>query len=274
MAGCLPRHFPIVVAAIRAIGTPKFKFNSIQASSHPSSVFILVNGPAGVEVGLSNGHDCTPKGWQANIAICRAVRLVTINMAGLKNVIATHTQGHLGRIVDCVRENEEETPWEPYHTERGFTRNVSTVTTISAEPLHLVDDRGSTTPQSMLTTFARAIANGGNRSLYGASEQIVIFAPSHAKYIASQGFSKDDVREFFFHQARIPLYEFPQANLHSLSTWHKKLFSNVSDHVMVPTARRKEDFHIIVHGGIGPHSLYMPGSLNSLSVTLPIERKG
>jgi hypothetical protein len=124
----------------------------------------------------------------------------------------------------------------------------------------------------MLTTFARAIANGGNRSLYGASEQIVIFAPSHAKYVASQGFSKDDVREFFMHHARIPLHEFPQANLHSLSAWHKKLFSNVSDHVMVPTARRKEDFHIIVHGGIGPHSLYMPGSLNSLSVTVPIQQ--
>ena len=273
MAGCLPKHFPIVVAAVRALGTPQFKMHSVQSSAHPHSPFILVNGPAGIEAGLSSGHDCTPKGWQANLVICRAVRLVTINMAGLKNVIASHTQGHLGRIMDCVRENEEESPWEPYHTEQGYARDASTVTAFPGEPPHLVDDRGSNTAQSMLTTFARVIANGGNRSMFGNTQQIVLFAPEHAQYVASQGFSKDDVREFLYEVARVPLHEFPKNNLDSLSVWHKKLFANVSEHVTVPAVRRKEDFKIIVHGGIGPHSLYMPGSLSSKPVTVPVESK-
>ena len=274
MAGCSPKQFPIVVAAVRAIGAPQFKLHTIQSTAHPHSPFIVVNGPIGIEAGLSNGHDCTPIGWQANLVICRAVRLVTINMAGVKNVVASHTQGYLGRYVDCIRENEEESPWEPYHTELGHPKGSSTVTVFPGESAHLVDDRGSTTPQSMLTTFARVVGNGGNRSTFGISEQIFLFAPSHANYVASHGFSKDDVREFLYQVARISLHDYPKDNFESLSPWHKKLFSNVSGHVTVPIVRDKTDIKIIVHGGSGPHSLYVPGSLSSKGVTVPVERKG
>ena len=168
-------------------------------------------------------------------------------------------------------ENEEESPWEPYHTELGYPRDASTVTVFPGESPHLVDDRGSTTPQSMLTTFARVVATGGNRSTFGASEQILLFAPSHAEYVASHGFSKEDVRDFLYQVARIALHEFPKDNLDSLSPWHKKLFSNVSEHVTIPVVQHKKDFKIIVHGGSGPHSLYVPGSLSSKGVTVPIE---
>lgn len=274
MAGCLPKQFPVVVAAIRAIGSPQFELRTIQSTAHPHSPFIVVNGPSGIEAGLSNGHDLTPKGWQANIVIARAVRLVTVNMAGLRNVTASHTQGYLGRFVDCIRENEEENPWQPYHTELGYPRDASTVTVFPGEPPHLVDDRGSTTPQSMLTTFARVMATGGNRSTFGASEQILLFAPSHAQYLASHGFSKEDVRDFLYQVARIALNEYPKDNLDSLSTWHKKLFSNVSGPVTVPVVHDQRDFKVIVHGGIGPHSLYVPGSINAKSATVLIERKG
>jgi len=273
MAGCLPKHFPIVVAAVRAIGAPQFKLQSVQSSTHPYSPLIMVNGPAGIDAGLSDGHDCTPKGWQANIAICRAVRLVTINMAGLKDVIASHTPGHFGSITDCIRENEEESPWEPFHTELEFSPNDSTVTVFPSEPPHVVDDRGSSTPQSMLTTFARTIATGGNRSIFGETEQFVLVAPLHANYLSSQGFSKDDMRDFLYEVARVPLHEFPKGNLDSMSAWRKKLFSNISDHIAIPAVRDKKDFKIIVYGGKGCHSLYIPGSLVSHPATVLVERK-
>jgi hypothetical protein len=273
MAGCRPKHFPIVVAAIRAIATPGFEMHSCQTAAHPHSPLIIVNGPAAVEAGMSNGHDLTPTAWQANLVICRAVRLVTINMVGLKNVIASHTPGYLGRITDCIRENEEESPWATYHTDLGYRRDDSTVTVFAAEPPHVVDERGSTTAQSMLTTFARVIANGGNRSVFRDGWQLVLMAPEHAKYVASQGFSKEDVREFLYHVARVPLHEFPQNNLDSFSAWRKQMFTNVSEHVGVPVCRNKEDIKIFVHGGIGPHSLYVPGLGNAV-VTVPIERKG
>ena len=271
MAGCLPRHFPIVVAAIRAIATPEFKMHSCQTSAHPHSPLIVVNGPAAIEAGISGCQDLTPKAWQANIVICRAVRLVSINMCGLKNVVASHTPGFLGRITDCIRENEEESPWAPYHTDIGYAKDASTVTVFAADPPHVVDERGSTTPQSMLTTFARVMANGGNRSNFTDSWQLVLMAPEHAKYVASQGFSKEDVREFLYHVARVPLHEFPRNNFDSFSSWRKKMFSNVSEHVGVPVVRNKEDIKIFVYGAIGPHSLYIPGTPTNAVVTVPIQ---
>ncbi len=273
MAGCLPKHFPIVVAAVRAIGSAEFKLRAIQSTAHPYSPFIMVNGPAGIEAGLSSGHDCTPRGWQANIAICRAVRLVTINMAGIKDVIASHTHGYVGCFADCIRENEEESPWAPYHVEKGYPRDGSTVTVFPGEAPHLIDDRGSTTPQSMLTTFARVMANGGNRSLNGPTQQVLLVAPEHANYVASHGFSKEDVRDFLYHVARVPIHEFPKDNWDSFSGWHRKLFANVSEHVTIPVVREKQDINIIVHGGIGPHSLYVPGCLPANPATVPVESK-
>ena len=274
MAGCRPRQFPVVVAAVRAIAAPTFKMHSCQSSAHPHSPLLIVNGPAAIEAGISSGHDLSPKGWQANLVICRAVRLVTINMCGLKNVVASHTPGYLGRITDCIRENEEESPWAPYHTDLGYPRDTSTVTVFAADPPHVVDERGSTTPQSMLTTFARVIANGGNRSNFTDSWQLILMAPEHAKYVASQGFSKEDMREFLYHVARVPLHEFPKNNLDSFSVWRKQMFSNVSEHVGVPVCRNMEDIKIFVHGGIGPHSLYVPGTPTNAVITVPIERKG
>jgi hypothetical protein len=271
MAGCDPVQFPIVIAAVHAISLPPFHFYSVQSTAHAHSPVIMVNGPLGERAGLSNGHDLTPRGWKANITIARAVRLVTITMAGVKGLIANHTQGYLGRFVDCIRENEEENPWEPYHVELGYPKDASIVTVFEGEPPHLVDDRGSTSPQSLLTTFAMAIATAGNRSIYGSSEQLFLFAPMHAHYLASQDFSKADVKDFLYEVARVPLHQFPKGNLASLSKWQHKMFSQVSEHVTLPVVRDKQDFKIVVHGGVGPHSLYIPGGLVSRCVSVEVD---
>ena len=274
MAGCSPRHFPLVVAAVKGIATPQFKLHSIQSTAHPHSPFIVVNGPAGKTAGLSTGHDCTPQGWSANLAVCRAVRLVTINMAGLKDVVASHTQGFLGRFVDAIRENEEESPWVPYHSDFGYSAEQSSVTVFPGEAPHVVDDRGSTAPQSLLSTFARVMANAGNRTAYGPCEQLILIAPEHARHLGTHGYSREDVRDFLYHVARVPMSEFPEGLRDSFSAWHKKLFWNVSGHVTLPLVQDKNDIKVVVYGGIGPHSMYVPGSLSSKAVTIEVEAKG
>jgi hypothetical protein len=270
MAGCDPVEFPIVVAAVYAISMPSFHFYSVQSTANARSPLIMVNGPIGKEAGLSNGHDLTPRGWKANISIARALRLVSITMAGIKGVVANHTSGYLGRFVDCIRENEEENPWQPYHVEIGYPKEASVVTVFPAGPGSVVDDRGSTSPQSLLTTFAMTVASSGNRSIWSPAEQLFLFAPTHAAYLASQDFSKADVKDFLYEVARVPLHQFPKDNLDSLSKWHKKLFSHVSEHVTLPVVRDKQDFKVLVFGGVGPHSMYIPGSLSARSVSVEV----
>jgi hypothetical protein len=135
LAGCDPIHFPIVAAAVHAISMPGFYLNTVLTTAHPHFPFIIVNGPLGKEAGLSNGHDQTPQGWKANIAIARALRIVWMSAAAIKGLVASHSQGYLGYYADCIRENEEESPWEPYHVEMGYPKEASVVTVIAAPSL-------------------------------------------------------------------------------------------------------------------------------------------
>ena len=45
MAGCEPAHFPVVLAATRAMCDPAFNLKAIQSTTHPCTVGCLVGGP-------------------------------------------------------------------------------------------------------------------------------------------------------------------------------------------------------------------------------------
>ena len=45
MAGCLPEHFPVVLAAIEAISEPKFNLHAMTVSTMGAAVLVVVNGP-------------------------------------------------------------------------------------------------------------------------------------------------------------------------------------------------------------------------------------
>jgi hypothetical protein len=55
MAGCEPRAFPIIVAAVEAMLDRAFKLYGVQATTHPVAPLLIVNGPYGREVGLHGG---------------------------------------------------------------------------------------------------------------------------------------------------------------------------------------------------------------------------
>ena len=51
MAGCTPDHFPLVIAAVKAIVDPRFDLTELQATTHCTAPLIIVNGPARFECG-------------------------------------------------------------------------------------------------------------------------------------------------------------------------------------------------------------------------------
>lgn len=51
MAGCLPDHLPVVLAAVRAVLRPEFDLTEMQATTHCTAPLILVNGPARIDCG-------------------------------------------------------------------------------------------------------------------------------------------------------------------------------------------------------------------------------
>ncbi len=251
MAGCLPEYLPVLLAAVDAISDPTFNLYGAQATTHPCAPLLIINGPIRGALGLHHSSGAYGPGWRANATIGRAVRLVLFNIGGgYPGVGDMSTQGAPSKYGYCVAENEEENPWEPLNVERGFRPDQSTVTVMAAEPPHNINDHSGRSAEDVLTIMAGAIAVTGANNAYTGGETLLALGPEHASTIAKDGFGKKEIREWLHQHARIPLERFT----------HETLMERLG-HIPegpVPMVGTPDDLLVIVLGGPGKHSSWVP----------------
>ena len=112
MAGCLPEHFPIVVAALEAMFDPAFNLHTVLSSTGGAALCLVVSGPLAAEVGMNARHNCLGHGNRANLSIGRALRLTSINALG--SVVGesdASSFGHPGKVTMCFAEDPPPAPW-------------------------------------------------------------------------------------------------------------------------------------------------------------------
>ena len=157
MAGCEPEHLPVVIAAIEAMHEPEFGVTVVAQSTGPHAPLLLINGPIVKEIGLNYGMCALGPGkysW-ANTAIGRAIRLVMMNIGHCyPRFRDMDTIGSPNKYSFCAAENEDENPWEPFHVEKGFSRDTSCVTVFPCASFIDVSDLESSTPEQCLMSFA------------------------------------------------------------------------------------------------------------------------
>lgn len=260
MAGCRPEYFPVVLAACDAIAEPDFNLYGIQATTNPVAVMIMVNGPIAQELGFNGGGNCFGPGIRANATVGRAVRLAMINIGGAApRTMDKATAGSPGKYTMCIAENEAESPWEPYHVERGFARETSTVSAISTTGTQNVLDLASRKAWGILRTFASACATVGHQNVQLGGGPTIAFCPEHAEILAEGGFSKDDVRRALYETSRVPTKDFPPETLNGMVRHRRpRYFGTEHPDGAIPLADSPEEITIIVAGGPGPHSVVMP----------------
>ena len=268
MAGCLPDYLPVIVAAVDAMGDPAFNLYAIQATTHSCAPLIIVNGPIRAALGLNSSSGAYGPGWRANATIGRAVRLVLFNVGGgYPGVGDMSTQGAPSKYSYCVAENEEQSPWQPLHVDRGFRLEQSTVTVVAGEPPHNINDHSGRSAEEILTIVAGAMAVTGANNAYTGGETLLAFGPEHAATVANDGFSKEDVVEWLRQRAQIPLERYTRDTL-------LERFQSIPDGP-VPMVPAAEDLAIIVLGGPGKHTSWVPTFGGSTrSVTREIIWKG
>jgi hypothetical protein len=181
------------------------------------------------------------------------------------------TQGHPGKYSYCVAENEAASPWEPLSVERGFAREVSTVTVCASEAPHNVNDHGSATPEGILTTVAGTAATVGSNNVYLGGEPLVVLGPEHAATVAGGGWSKADFKRALWERAQVPLARFDPANLERFAVIHPAGFKDRPPETLAPLARAWTDIMVVVAGGAGKHSVVIPTFGATRSVTRRIE---
>lgn len=265
MAGCLPEYLPVVIAAVEALVEPQFSLHSVQTTTNPVGPLLIINGPIRQKLGLNCGRGCLGPGWRANATIGRAIRLILINIgAAHPAVVDKAIHGMPGKYTFCCGEDEEGSPWEPLHVERGFKPEESTVTVTGVQGTSNVLTIGSAKGTDFLHFAANSMCSIGNNNMaLGAGEPLVMLTSGHATVLAQQGFSKADCKRFLWERARVPEAEF-------LGLTPPNTRRRVIDGMVVP-CRQPEDIMIVVAGGGETYHLVVcPTFGDTRAVTKPI----
>lgn len=256
MAGCLPDHMPVVVAAIRAVCQDAFDLGEMQGTTHCISPLVIVNGPARAACGgLAHGFGVMGPGHRANASIGRALRLAMINIGGARpgeSDMALH--GHPAKFSLCIAEDEANSPFEPLHTSLGYAVDDSAVTVLGVEGPHSVlfsgdaDDPDSA--DRWLNTVAAVIANPGSNNIHlgGRAAVCVVINPDHAAVLRAAGLSRVDVQDALAARAVMSREALVALNPRML----------IGDEAMIPAVRDPRKILLVTAGGPGLYTMVLP----------------
>jgi hypothetical protein len=209
LAGCRPAYFPVVAAAAQAALDPAFNLHGQAVTTQPAGQLVVVNGPVREAIGLNSGMGALGPGFRPNLTIGRALRLlVTLTGGGMPGKLDRATLGQMGKIGFCLAEDEEVSPWEPLHVERGFQPSQSVVTVIGSDAPLSISDHRSRTPEDLGWILAWAAAASWSTNWWPLAEpSVFVICPEHAEMFRAAGWTKQRLRQFMFEAVRKPAGE-------------------------------------------------------------------
>ncbi|MDH3599130.1 MAG: hypothetical protein OEU26_05760 [Candidatus Tectomicrobia bacterium] len=297
MAGCRPEQLPVLLAAIDCLAQPEMNHRDMQVSGHTEAPIVLVNGPVAETAGINFGTTAMGPGVinSANTAIGRALRLCLINIgyckagAGDPNYIGLPTKFGM-----CIAENEESSPWPPYHVDRGFKRHESAVTVVTVTGPTTIIDSGSKTHEDTLNNIAsmmfyRNAGAGGwlrgwqsaqvghtnERVSYPSPYHPIILSPSRAVIMAEAGMSKQDAQAWLHRHCRVSLQSVlgtrgMPVDDHGKWLTHPELQHLENDpDATIPALESPEQYLLFVSGGSTHYANFFYGTYGI--ATRPVE---
>jgi hypothetical protein len=273
MAGCAPEHLPLVVAAVRAASEAQFNLQGIQATTNPVAVWVVVNGPGARHLGINAGINCLGQGAWANAALGRALHLVLQNIGGaLPGEMDRATHGQPGKVLFCCAENEAASPWEPLHVERGFRAEATTVTVVGAEGTMNMNSHAKDAGQ-LLGAFAETMIHPPSNEYTHGGEPWLILGPEHAEVLQRAGMSKADVKRELWLRSRMAAGRMTDRDRARVLDSRQDEFPQIGPDTLLTIAPSADDIQLIVAGGPGTHSVYVPCFGNSRAVTVEVESR-
>jgi hypothetical protein len=214
MAGCLPEHFPVVIAIVEAMMAPGMPLHVANSSTGSFTYGFIVNGPIRKALGMNWQGNVLGPGNRANSSIGRAIRLIQLNVLGSIPGAGDDHPTH-GRVVldrsmmgqpakyatYHMVENEEDFPeLLPIHVELGYKPEDSTVTVMVLGGYTWMDGHGEQTPEDWIEGFAHYVVASGR--LVGRGNAVVLMPPENARLFVNAGWSKADIREALYQATR------------------------------------------------------------------------
>ncbi|MDP8979437.1 MAG: TlpA family protein disulfide reductase [Acidobacteriota bacterium] len=277
MAGCRPELMRVLLPLVRAACDERFNLHGVQATTHFAAPLIVVNGKVRGELGFWSRQNVFSNVARANSTLGRALQLLLLNVGGARpDAIDMSALGNPGKFSYCIAENEEESPWDPLHVERGLAPDQSAVTLFAGEPPHGVSEHTGRTARAVLKAIAAALATCWSYRFCLGFEALVVLCPEHVKTIYREGWSKRDVRDFLFENTGVPLRAYADAD-GGEGTQYVHLYRQVTidGEACYQKFRVPESIHLVVAGGTaGKFSAvigsWSAGPRGSQMVTYPV----
>ena len=213
MAGCPPEFMPILLAFAEAMKDGNFRRTLV--STHAWTPYCWLNGPVARQLGLDSGQGeiSEPK----NAVLGRFISLALLNLGGYR--VKENRMGTFGYLTPwCLVEDDQaalSVGWKPWHMQRGFALNESTLSAASAINWgnNLVPATSNAVKiKDMMAWDAvekqQMAVGSGMPCVY----RTFLLTPDVAKALSTAYSSKDALEKALIEAARVPLAQRAFAN--------------------------------------------------------------
>ena len=252
MAGARPEYMPVLLA-IASSGSI-----SLISSTNDLAYGALINGPIRNKLNMNFGLGALGPFAQANATIGRAWTLISKNL-GDAGIAGQTYMGDMGNTLNYINlilaENEEASPWEPFHVQHGFKKDENVVSLfgglgISAGQVGKGSGVGGTAhfEQQYVDLFSTFTG------FFGA---LLLCEPICAQTLKEQGYTKDKLIDYFYKNTTQTakeyrdrnwsyLFEYGQAlkGVEPFATWYK-----LPDDAVIPKFPHPNRISVVVIGG-------------------------
>src|SRR6266540_3760884 len=248
MAGARPEYSPVILA-LAATGA-----SARGSTTSSAAAMAVVNGPVRHELGMNSGIGALGPYNHANATIGRAYGLLSQNGQG-GSVPGLTYMGSMGNNYAynsiTFAENEERSPWEPFHVQHGFRPTDSAVSAFTG-------CRSTSFTLGLREKHWREHVRNLLRGMDPQNAPTFVLDPITARqFIDRGGFdSKEKLIQWAYDNAQMPAseywdyqliqnYVYPRAT-YGEEPWASKLKAAPDE--LVPMFR-PEDIHVVVVGG-------------------------
>jgi hypothetical protein len=253
MAGAKPEYFPIILA-IASSG-----YAALFSSTNSFAFSMIVNGPIRDTLNMNYTIGALGPFAQPNATIGRAWTILSKNL-GNGGIPGDTYLGSIGNNLNynniVIVENEDASPWEPFHVQKGFKRGDNVVSLFRG--LGIVPGqvaRGSGVNQSPMFDQQFSDLFSTFTGFFGA---LVVCDPLVAARLKEVGYdTKQKLIDYLYKNTTQTvkdyknrnyayLFEYPQAlkGVEPFATWYK-----LPDDAVIPHFPRPSSINVVVVGG-------------------------
>jgi hypothetical protein len=248
MAGARPEYLPVILALAASQATAR------PSTTSSAAAMAVVNGPIRHQIGMNWGMGALGPYNHANATIGRAYGLLSQNLQGGsvpgKTYLGSQGNNYAYNSLTFA-ENEERSPWVPFHVQHGFAPQESTVSAFGG-------CRSTSFQLGLRDTHWREHVTNLLRGLNPHTPPTLILDPITARQFVDRGGfdNKEMLIQWLHDQATLPAgvywdyqliqnYVYPRA-LKGQEPYATRL--QAADDELIPIFRL-QDIHVLVVGG-------------------------